>query len=120
MPTHDKCCTIVPYFDVPAEQARAFRALCEQFVAKAKSEEKCLYYGFSFAGETAHCREGYADAEGALAHLANVGDLLDQAFKIVTLSRLEIHGPEEELAKLRGPLADLNPQFFTLECGFRR
>ncbi|MEO7725477.1 MAG: hypothetical protein ABIU29_12465 [Chthoniobacterales bacterium] len=120
MPTNDKCCTIVPYFHVPAEHAHAFRALCEQFVAMTASEEKCLYYGFSFDGETAHCREGYADAEGALAHLANVGDLLDEAFKIVALTRLEIHGPEEEQAKLREPLAGLNPQFFTLECGFRR
>jgi len=36
------------------------------------------------------------------------------------LARLEIHGPEEELAKLRGPLAHLKPQFFVLEYGFRR
>ena len=43
-----------------------------------------------------------------------------QAFKIVALTRLEIHGPEEELTKLRGPLAKLNPQFFVLEYGFRR
>ncbi len=120
MPTKDRCCTIVPYFHVPADKAQAFRGLCEKFVAKAQNEEKCLYYGFSFDGETAHCREGYADAEGALAHLENVGDLLDQAFKIVALTRLEIHGPEEELAKLRAPLAGLNPQFFTLEYGFRR
>jgi hypothetical protein len=28
--------------------------------------------------------------------------------------------PDEELAKLREPLADLNPQFFSLEYGFRR
>lgn len=120
MPAQDKCCTIVPYFEVPAENAAAFRAICEQCVARAQTEEKCLYYGFTFSGSAAHCREGYADAEGALAHLANVGDLLEQAFQIASLSRLEIHGPEEELAKLRGPLAHLNPQFFALECGFRR
>ena len=36
------------------------------------------------------------------------------------LTRLEIHGPEEELAKLREPLAHLKPQFFVLEYGFRR
>ncbi len=117
---NDKCCSIVPYFQVPPDKAQAFRALCEQFVARASNEEKCLYYGFSFDGETAHCREGYADAEGALTHLGNVGDLLDDAFKIASLTRLEIHGPEEELAKLRAPLESLHPQFFTLEFGFRR
>lgn len=89
-------------------------------MAKASAEPKCLYYGFSFYGDEAHCREGYADAEGALAHLENVGALLDEALRMVQLTRLEIHGPEEELAKLRGPLAQLNPQFFVLECGFRR
>jgi hypothetical protein len=120
MPTQDKCCTIVPYFHVPADKQEAFRVLCEQFVAKASEETKCLYYGFSFHGETAHCREGYADAEGALAHLENVRELLDQALKITALTRLEVHGPEEELAKLRGPLAKLSPQFYTLEYGFRR
>ena len=97
-----------------------FKSLCEQFVAQASEEPKCLYYGFSFNGDEAHCREGYADAEGALAHLENVAQLLDEALRMVELTRLEIHGPEEELAKLREPLAKLNPQFFTLEYGFRR
>lgn len=120
MSTHDKCCTIVPYFRVPGGRMTVFRDLCQQFVAKAGGESKCLYYGFSFCGNEAHCREGYSDAEGALAHLENVGQLLDEALKMAELIRLEIHGPEEELAKLREPLAKLNPQFFTLEYGFRR
>ena len=52
--------------------------------------------------------------------LDNVGALLGEALKIADLTSLEIHGPEEELAKLRDPLAELNPKFFTLEYGFRR
>jgi hypothetical protein len=36
------------------------------------------------------------------------------------ITRLEIHGSEEQLAKLHGPLAHLNAGFFTLEYGFRR
>jgi hypothetical protein len=43
-----------------------------------------------------------------------------QALKIAELAQLSVHGPEQELAKLRGPLAKLKPQFFTLEYGFRR
>jgi hypothetical protein len=46
--------------------------------------------------------------------------LLEQALKIAEITRLEVHGPEGELAKLREPLAKLKPQFFTLEYGFRR
>ena len=120
MTTQDKCCTIVPYFKVQSGKLETFKALCEQFVEKTNKEPKCLYYGFSFDGDQAHCREGYEDAEGALSHLESVGSLLEDALKISDLTRLEIHGPEEELAKLRGPLAELKPQFFTLEYGFRR
>ena len=120
MATQDKCCTIVPYFSVSDGQLGVFKALCEKFVKKTDEEPKCLYYGFSFDGNQAHCREGYEDAEGVLAHLDNVGSLLEEALEIAELTRLEIHGPEEELAKLREPLANLNPQFFTLEFGFRR
>ena len=120
MTTQDSCCSIVPYFKVAAGKLREFRHLCEQFVEKTETEPKCLYYGFCFLGDQVHCREGYQDAEGLLAHLDNVGTLLQQALKIAELTRLEIHGPETELSKLRGPLVSLKPQFFTLELGFRR
>lgn len=120
MATQDTCCSIVPYFKIGNGKIDAFKALCEQFVEKSNEEPKCLYYGFSFDGDQAHCREGYENADATLAHLDNVGALLQEALKIAELTRLEIHGPEAELAKLRGPLADLKPQFFTLEYGFRR
>jgi len=120
MATRDKCCTIVPYFKIHSGKLEAFKMLCERFVEKSNEEPKCLYYGFSFSGDEAHCREGYEGAEGVLAHIENVGTLLQEALKISDLMRLEIHGSKEELAKLREPLAELNPQFFILEYGFRR
>ena len=120
MTTNDTCCTIVPYFQVQSDRLDEFKALCERFVAKTDEEPACLYYGFCFDGHIAHCREGYVDAAGLLAHLENVGALLEEAFKISEITRLEVHGPESELEKLREPLAGLNPQFFTLEYGFRR
>ena len=120
MATQDKCCTIVPYFKVPSENLQAFKKLSEAFVEKSSTEPKCLYYGFTFDGNEAHCREGYADAEGLLTHLDNVGALLQEALKIAEITRLEVHGPDAELAKLRAPLAAFKPQFFTLEFGFRK
>lgn len=120
MPTHDKCCSIAPYFKIANGQITNFKKLCEQFVAKTNQEEKCLYYGFSFNGDEAYCREGYQDAEGLLTHLNNVDDLLQQALGMAELVRLEIHGPEQELKKLYVPLAQFNPQFFILEYGFHR
>jgi len=120
MATTDTCCTVVPYFTVPTENLAAFKVICEQFVEKTATESGCLYYGFSFNGNEAHCREGYQNAEAALVHLDNVGPLITEALKIAELSRFEIHGPEAEVAKLREPLAALNPTFFVLEYGFRR
>lgn len=120
MSLSDTCCTIVPYFKVSEGNLEAFKALCERLLEKTQNESKCLYYGFSFDGHEVHCREGYEDAEGLLAHLQNVAPLVDEALTLSELTCLEIHGPEAELAKLRGPLAALNPQFFTLELGFRR
>lgn len=120
MATHDNCCTFVPYFRIHEGQAEAFHALCERFVEQTRQEAKCLYYGFSFEGDEAHCREGYEDAGGLLAHLDNVGELVGEVLQIADLTRLEVHGPEDELAQLREPLADLNPRFFALEYGFRR
>lgn len=120
MATNDKCCTIVPYFKVNDGRMADFKALCERFMAKTDEETKCLYYGFSFDGDHAHCREGYEDAAGLLAHLENVGPLLEESLTMAELTRLEVHGPEGELAQLREPLKSLNPQFFALEYGFRR
>jgi len=120
MATDDRCCTIVPYFKVHEGRMADFRAGCEQLMERTANEPACLYYGFSFDGDEVHCREGYEDAAGLLAHLGNIGDLFEQALTMADLTRLEVHGPEEELAHLRGPLADLSPQFFVLEYGFRR
>jgi quinol monooxygenase YgiN len=118
--TTDTCCTIVPYFKIHSGNIAQFKGLCEQLVEKAKTEVDCLYYGFSFDGDQAHCREGYRDAEAAIAHVQNVGPLLVELLKVSELVRLELHGPETELEKLWGPFADLKPQYFKLEYGFRR
>jgi quinol monooxygenase YgiN len=120
MATQDTCCSLSPYFKVHAGKLAEFKKLTEAFTEKTKSEPKCLYYGFCFDGDIAHCREGYADAAALLHHLGNVDDLLKQALKIADITRLEVHGPAAELERLSAPLATLKPQIFTLEVGFRR
>ena len=111
--------SIHPYFRVADGKMGEFRDCCERFVALTAQEPKCLYYGFSFNGDEVHCREAYEDADALLAHLANVDAVLKEALKISLLTRLEIHGTAEELAKLMGPLATLAPTYFTLEYGIR-
>jgi quinol monooxygenase YgiN len=115
----DSSCSIMPYFKVHAGKLAEFKKLCAQFVEKTRPEPGCLYYGFNFDGDLAHCREAYVDADALLAHVQNVSALLGEAAKISDMVRLEIHGPEKEIAKLRGPTAGLKPQFFLVECGFR-
>jgi len=119
MSTDDKSCSIHPYFKVHEGQLDAFKSLCERFIELTRTEEACLYYGFTFDGDQVFCREGYRDAEGVLTHLGNVSETLAAALEISDIVRLEIHGPAGELAKLKEPLADYSPQYFELEYGFR-
>jgi quinol monooxygenase YgiN len=118
--TNDRVVSIHPYFRVSEGKMEQFRNFCEQFLSISAQEPKCLYYGFSFHGDDVHCREAYEDAGGLLTHLTNVGSLLNEALKIAQVTRLEVHGIPEELAKLTEPLSPLAPTYFTLEYGIRR
>lgn len=110
--------SIHPYFKVHEGKLEAFKALLPEFVAKTSTEEKCLYYDFSIMdGGVIHCREAYQGADGVLTHLENVGEVLGKALEISELLRLEFHGAASELAKLKEPLKDLNPDWFEFECG---
>ncbi|MHC5063217.1 MAG: putative quinol monooxygenase [Planctomycetota bacterium] len=120
MATEDSCCSLYPYFKVHAGQLESFKTLCQRFVEQTSQEEGCLYYGFSFDGDQVHCREGYADAAGVLAHIERVSSLLQEALAIADMTRLEVHGPKAELDKLREPLSAFEVQFFVLQYGFRR
>ena len=120
MTTQDTCVSIHPYFKITNGKMDDFKAVCEQLIEKTSNESMCLYYGVSFDGDTAFVREGYQDAQAALGHLENVGELLGKALEISELARLEVHGSEEQLSQLREALASFNPQYFVLEQGFRK
>ncbi len=104
-----------PYFKVHPGKLETVKAGFPRFVEKTAIERKNLFYGFSINGDEIFCREGYIDAEGVLAHLDNVGALLAEMLTVADFTRVEVHGPAEELDKLRGPLAHLNPTWFTVE-----
>lgn len=120
MATQDTCCSVSPYFEIHPGKAAAFRAICEKYVEWSARESGCLYYGFSFDGDLVHCREGFENAAALLAHLENLRPILHEMGEVSTLVRIEVHGPEAELATLRAPLAGMNPQWFVLEYGVRR
>lgn len=112
--------SIHPYFKIRPGQLDAARALCHQFVDRTSTEPGCRFYEFTINGDLIFCREGYADAAAALAHLQNVGELIQQMLEISELSRLELHGPAAELDLMRETLGPFQPAWFVLECGLQR
>ena len=106
-----------PYFEIREGNLDAFLALMPQFVEATTKEPACVYYDFSRNGNTVFCREAYVGAEGILAHLDNVGELLGKCLELSALNRLEVHGPADEIENLREPLAELKPDFFIRETG---
>ena len=104
MALEDTVCTLVPYFTVQDGKLDEFKALGEQMVELTRKEKEVAFYGFSFSGQQAHCREGYSSAEGILAHLENVDGPLKQALAIASLDKIEVHAPATEIAKLQEPL----------------
>jgi quinol monooxygenase YgiN len=106
-----------PYFQVQEGKVDAFIEVMQRFVARTSGEPACLYYDFTRDGHQVFCREAYVGAEGVLAHLENVGDLIAEVLGFSELARIEVHGPAADIEKLREPLASLNPAFFTRECG---
>jgi hypothetical protein len=112
--------SIHPYFKVHPGKMDAARALVPKFVARTTTEPGCLYYEFTINGDVVFCREAYADADAALAHLANVGEILGEMMQVSDVIRLEIHGPAVELEKLKAPLAEYKPDWFVYEAGLGR
>jgi quinol monooxygenase YgiN len=112
--------SIHPYFKVHPGKLDSVKSLLPAFVAKTASEEGNLYYEFTLNGDELFCREGYVGAEGVRAHLDNVGALLGEMLGFADLQRLELHGPADELEKLKVPLANLKPAWFVLQCGVKR
>lgn len=107
-----KAVSINPYFKIKAGCAEEFKALIPKFIASTQSEKNCLYYDYSINGDMVFCREAYVDAEAVLVHIDNVGKHLEASGEISEIARIEIHGPADELAKLKAPLADLPVEYY--------
>lgn len=106
-----------PYFKVHPGKLAEFKSLVPEFVEKTQSEARNMFYEFSLHGDEFFCREAYLDADALLAHLAHVDATLHKALKIADLVRLEVHGPANQLDRLREPLAQLKPAWFVLTSG---
>ncbi len=112
--------SIHPYFKVQEGRMDDFKEIINVFIERTSTEERCLYYDFSVCGDTVFCREAYVGAEGLLAHLENVGAQIEATSSVSEMIRLEIHGPADELAKLKEPLAALPVEFYEQIAGVKR
>ena len=120
MATNDTCCTIAPYFKVQDGKLDVFKELCERFVETTRaSPDVCITVSVlapisPTVGRVTKTPTPYWHT------FRTSGALLEEMPQSAEIVKLQIHGPEEELAKLREPLSELNPEFFTLEYGFRK
>lgn len=112
--------TIHPYFKAHPGKQEQVDAVMEKFVARTQGEPNCLFYEFTVLDDAVFCREGYAGAAGVLHHLENIGEILGEMLTVSDLTRLEFHGPADEIDQLRGPLGHLNPAWFVRRHGVVR
>ncbi len=115
-----KVVSIHPYFKAKPGKLPEARAVLAQLVAKTATETGNLYYDFTLNGDVIFCREAYVGADGLLFHVENVSAVLGELLKLVDVVRVEIHGAAAELTKLKGPLAELKPEWFEFERGVVR
>jgi hypothetical protein len=109
-----------PYFKIRPGHVEDVKEMLPAFIKKTATEHGNLYYGFSANGNELYCREAYLGGEAVLAHLENVGPELGRLLTVADLVRLEVHGPADELEKLRGPMGSLKPVWFTWLGGVSR
>lgn len=112
-----KTVSIHPYFKIHPGKIEEAKALLPKMTEVTATEDACLWYDFSLGGDVLHCREAYVGGEGLLTHLGNVDAHIQEMLKISDLIRVEVHGPADELEKVKEPLAPLNPTYFEFICG---
>ncbi len=112
-----KAVSIHPYFKINEGRVNDFKSLMAEFIESTQTEKTCLYYDFSLNGDVAFCREAYVDAGALLAHIENVSAHLEVSGEMSDMIRVEVHGPAEELAKLKEPLAELPVEYFVRVTG---
>jgi hypothetical protein len=118
----DRTIAFMPFFAI--KDAERFRETCNRCIEKVKDETLCLGFGFSLSagpqGEMAFSRESYVNAEGLIEHLQNIEILfLEGLCRYGQLVSLQVHGPKDELDKLRQHpiIQELGPQFYELMPG---
>ena len=113
-------CTIQPTFTI-LDRSKA-EPIMKEFVEATKTEDGCVYYGWTVAGEKLFCREAYNDGAAVNAHLANVGPLIGKLLEdgVCKLDQIHIHGPSDQLELVKPGTKDLGTVYYGQHSGFSR
>lgn len=113
--------TLIGTFNIRPGNASQFRANCEKMVALHDKEPGHLGSAYSFDGDSsAVSREDYDSADAVRRHMEIGERIYENTRELVDITGVEVHGPADELDKLRELFADLSPRYFVTEYGFRK
>lgn len=113
--------TLIGTFTIRTGNADKFRANCKEMVALRDKEPGHLGSAYSFDGDSsAVSREDYDSADAVKRHMEIGQHIYESTRDLVDITGVEVHGPAEEVDKLRDLLADLSPRYFVTEYGFRK
>lgn len=110
-------CNICPQFTV-SDWGEAEPIMAE-FVKATKTEEGCVYYGWTRKGDQLVCREAYVNGEAVLKHLENVGDYITELLTVAELNEVSIDCPRDQIEVVRPKTEALGTKYFEIvEGGF--
>merc|ERR1712072_76394 len=112
--------TIQPTFTL-VDQAAA-EPFMKECVELTKTEDGCVFYGWTIKGDKLFCREAYVDGPAVAAHIANVvgavGKMLDSG--AAKLDKIEVHGPESEFPACKEACDSLGMTYWATDDTFSK
>jgi len=117
----DKCVSIHPYFTIKPESWEAFKGCFGKYYERVKNEPGCHHYCFAVDEENKMVfnREQYVDADALMHHIENTAPVNEITGPMIESVKLEIHGPESELAKLKSWADENGASLWTLDDNAR-
>ncbi|TMV10133.1 hypothetical protein FGK63_03475 [Ruegeria sediminis] len=111
--------TLVGHFSVPPAHADAFRENCRAMVRLRGKEPGHLASAHGFGADgAAVSREDYVSAEAVRKHMELGSQISQSTRELVEITGAEVHGPAEEIEKLRDLFQGMPVRFFVTEYGF--
>ena len=102
------------HFRIDPSHRETVGRLIGELELRASENPLVLFHEASFRSEDLALRIAFPSAEPLLDHLAGTSEWFERLLTGTELLRIEVHGPEQELAVLRGPLGVFMPEWYVL------